>query len=195
MSKIYTKTGDKGETGLFMGARVKKDDPRVAAYGDVDELNSVIGAALSAMAEFASLAPLRASLSVIQEELFVIGALLATPKEHIPKLGPPFDKSFGPQNAKHLEDEIDKMDEDLVPMTKFILPGGSPQGAGLHFARTVCRRAERSVVTLMAKVEIPDGVSVYLNRLSDHLFTAARWATSKRGVPETQWQGRTRPGS
>lgn len=187
--KIYTRTGDKGETGLWGGDRVPKYHPRVACYGDVDELNSCLGLALAAMGQDKAFAGLRRNLARIQEELFIVGALLATPEARLSKLEPPFNEGLPPQSPARLEGEIDTMTAELEPMTKFILPGGSPPGAWLHLARTVCRRAERSAAQLSTLESIPEGIVVYLNRLSDHLFTAARWANAKRGIPETQWQG------
>ncbi len=187
--KIYTKTGDAGETGLWGGQRVSKADPRVAAYGDVDELNTCLGWALSVMAQDKKLSTLRTSLSRIQEELFNIGALLATPEARRGRLAAPFDKGLPPQAALRLEDEIDAMTKSLKPLRSFILPGGCAAGAALHLARAVCRRAERSAVALSRGDRLPGGVLIYLNRLSDHLFTAARWANAKARCPETPWQG------
>ena len=187
--KIYTKTGDKGTTGLWGGLRVPKDHPRVSAYGDVDELNSCLGAVISLIAGSAPLAEIRGALSRIQGELFVVGALLATPPAQAKKLGPPFDQGLPPGSAVRLETEIDRLTASLKPMSKFILPGGGPAGAGLHLARTVCRRAERSAVRLSSAEKIPDGLVIYLNRLSDYLFTAARWVNARQKRPETQWEG------
>lgn len=167
--KIYTKTGDKGETGLWGGQRVRKDDARVAAYGQVDELNCAVGAALAVLPEEA--AALREMLTRVQNELFVVGSILAGVQDPAP-------------SPERLEREIDAMTAELPPLKQFILPGGGPAGAALHLARGVCRRAERAVVPL-------DGVHdvvVYLNRLSDHLFTAARWANMKSGRTETPWR-------
>ena len=159
--KIYTKTGDKGETGLIGGRRVRKDEAHVAAYGDVDELNAAVGA-VEAPA-------LREGLTAIQKELFVVGAILAGQKD------------AAAPSPDRLEREIDRMTAELPELRHFILPRGP-----LHLARTVCRRAERSVVALP---DGPAGVVVYLNRLSDWLFVAARWLNAKNATPETIWEG------
>ena len=187
MAKIYTKTGDAGETGLWGGKRLSKHHPRVRAYGEIDELNSVIGMALSEMPR--ALNSLRPSLQKIQEELFVVGAILATPLDQKARLTPPFDRGVPPESATRLEREIDRMTAGLKPMKRFILPGGAPAGAWLHLARAVCRRAEREVVGLRTQDGVPDSMLVYLNRLSDFLFTAARWANSKLKSRETEWRG------
>ncbi|MBI5631519.1 MAG: cob(I)yrinic acid a,c-diamide adenosyltransferase [Elusimicrobia bacterium] len=187
--KIYTKTGDKGETGLWGGGRVPKHNSRVAAYGEVDELNSCLGMALAHLGADQGAAELRRSLSRIQEELFVVGALLATPPDRLGKLSAPFDRGIPPDASQRLESEIDAMTAELAPLDKFILPGGSPAGASLHLARAVCRRAERSATLLASSESLPEGILVYLNRLSDYLFTAARWANKKAGQSETVWQG------
>lgn len=189
MPKIYTRTGDKGETGLWGGRRVPKSHRRVRAYGEVDELNSVLGAVLAALPPSASFKPLRGALARIQAELFVLGAVLATPPEDKGRLTPPFDRGVPPEAAGRLEGEIDRMARDLKPISRFIMPGGSTAGAWLHLARTVCRRAEREVVTLRAEEEVPGSAVEYLNRLSDHLFTAARWVNAKLKRRETQWEG------
>ncbi|MFN0060969.1 MAG: cob(I)yrinic acid a,c-diamide adenosyltransferase [Myxococcaceae bacterium] len=180
MTRIYTRTGDKGETGLFGGGRVSKGDDRVEAYGEVDELNACLGLALSFDAPDA----MRAELSRIQEELFTLGAVLATPKgaateAHIPKVEP----SWGGR----MEKLMDTYAELLPPMTHFILPGGSRAAAALHVARTVCRRAERSVVRLSQKSAVDADVLVYLNRLSDLLFMMARAANQAAGVQDVLW--------
>jgi cob(I)alamin adenosyltransferase len=187
--KIYTKTGDTGQTGLWGGERVSKTHPRVAAYGDVDELNTCLGWALAVIGKDKKLASLRESLTLIQSELFMVGALLATPESRAGTLAPPFDKGLPSGAALRLESEIDKMTAELKPLRSFILPGGGAAGAALHIARSVCRRAERSAVALSQSDPLPKGVLVYLNRLSDHLFTAARWANAKGRCAETPWQG------
>jgi len=189
--KIYTKTGDQGQTGLWGGARLSKSHARVAAYGDIDELNSFLGAALAHLQGPAATS-LALPLARIQEELFIIGALLASPADKRKELTAPFDKGLPAEAAARLEGEIDALTKDLKPMTKFILPGGSPAGAWFHLARTVCRRAERAAVGLAASEELPENILAYLNRLSDYLFTAARWINAQSGRPETQWQGLTK---
>ena len=180
--KIYTKTGDAGDTGLFGGGRVPKDDPRVEAYGDVDELNAVIGMARAVE----PLPRIDEVLVPMQRDLFSIGALLATPNlekmhNHLAKA------NIDDRRIRELEQLIDDCDRDLEPLRAFIIPGGSRKGATLHVARTVCRRAERRVVHLQHEVEIPELVVVYLNRLSDLLFTLARLANVLTGAGEVTW--------
>lgn len=186
VTKIYTRTGDRGQTGLWGGGRVLKSHPRVAAYGEVDELNSCLGAAIAEIESQPKLKALRDPLARIQKELFVVGAILATSKGKTGLAELPKDAS------SRLESEIDGLTNDLKPMRKFIMPGGSPAGAWLHLARTVCRRAERAVVAL-SDSELPSqDVLVYLNRLSDYLFTAARWANARLDRRETEWEGLAR---
>lgn len=180
--KIYTKTGDDGQTGLFGGGRVSKDDPRVEAYGDVDELNAVIGTARSVE----SMPRIDEVLVPIQRDLFSIGALLSTPDlekmhDHLTKA------QIDDTRIADLEHAIDDCDKELEPLRAFIVPGGSPKAAALHVARTVCRRAERRVISLQRDVEIPPIVVIYLNRLSDLLFTLARVANSRSGAGEVTW--------
>lgn len=180
--KIYTKTGDAGDTGLFGGGRVKKDDPRVEAYGDVDELNAVIGMARA----LEQLPRIDEVLVPMQRDLFSIGALLATPD--LDKMHKHLSKAnIDDRRIRELEQAIDDCDRDLEPLKAFIIPGGSRKGAMLHVARTVCRRAERRVVHLQREVEIPELVVIYLNRLSDLLFTLARLANVLTGVGEVTW--------
>lgn len=175
--KIYTRTGDKGETGLFGGERVSKDALRVQAYGGVDELNAVLGVART----FALDPDLDAAVERIQNELFVLGADLATPGEakYIPRM----DEA----PVTRMEQEIDQFEHELEPLKNFILPGGTPAAAYLHLARTVCRRAERGVVTLHNQEPINQAALHYLNRLSDWLFTLARLANARRGISDVPW--------
>lgn len=180
--KIYTKTGDKGETSLFTGGRVPKHDLRVEAYGTVDELNSYLGM----IRTYDLPAPAPEWLEDVQNVLFTIGADLATPldakAEWLVRLdGAP---------AERLEGQIDTMDEALAPLTNFILPGGTPSAATTHIARTVCRRAERMGVALAEEQPINEHVIVYLNRLSDFLFTLSRWLNHHAGESETKWSVR-----
>lgn len=179
--KIYTRTGDRGETGLFGGGRVSKADVRVAAYGAVDELNAVLGWAMT------QLEPgMAGRLSAIQADLFAMGAHLATPgagERKRPAL-PPL-----PGGVAELEAWIDELDTGLPELRAFILPGGSPGAAALHVARTVCRRAERAVVALAQSDPVEPAVIVYLNRLSDLLFTLAREANRVAGVADVEWRG------
>jgi cob(I)alamin adenosyltransferase len=180
--KIYTKTGDAGDTGLFGGGRVAKNHPRVEAYGDVDELNALLG-----MVRAADPMPRVDEVLVpIQRDLFAIGALLATPDRE--KMQKHLDKArVDEARIAELEHAIDDGDAELEPLKAFIVPGGTPKAAALHVARTVCRRAERRVVQLASETEIPALVVVYLNRLSDLLFTLARVANHRAGAGEVTW--------
>lgn len=180
--KIYTKTGDAGLTGLFGGGRVGKDHPRVEAYGDVDELNATLGLARATE----PMPRIDEVLAPIQRDLFAIGALLATPdrdkmRQHLEKA------RIDDERIAQLERAIDDADEELEPLRSFILPGGTVKAAALHVARTVCRRAERRVVHLQGDEAIPQVVVVYLNRLSDLLFTLARLANRRAGTSEVTW--------
>jgi cob(I)alamin adenosyltransferase len=177
--KIYTKTGDQGETGLFAGGRVGKDDPRVEAYGSVDELNAVIGLVRTQLRA----AEVDAALHRIESELFSLGADLATPLDS----GSAWTVRMDEPLIQRLEQEIDRFDEELEPLKHFILPGGSPAGATLHFARTVCRRAERRAVALARSEQINDATIRDLNRLSDWLFVAARLVNRRAGQAEEPW--------
>ena len=183
MVKIYTKTGDSGETGLFDGTRVPKYAPRVEAYGEVDELNAVLGLALAFIQEDEEL---RACLLDVQRHLFVVGSHLADPSARVEaKRG---DKaSFSEHNVTQLEQWIDQFEAHLPPLRQFILPGGSKGGATLHHARTVCRRAERRIVALSQEVEIAPLIATYINRLSDFLFVAARLENQRQQRPEIPW--------
>ena len=179
--KIYTKTGDKGETGLFDGTRVPKDATRVDAYGAVDELNAVLGAA-AAFLEDATMVEL---LRQIQRDLFAVGARLADPR--LSREGKAEKDRFDPDRVTRLEEIIDRFEAELPALRRFILPGGSRAGALLHLARTVCRRAERRVVTLARETEISPVVVTYMNRLSDLLFVLARAANRRSGAEEVPW--------
>ena len=180
--KIYTKTGDAGDTGLFGGGRVPKSHPRVEAYGDVDELNATIGVVRATGTE----AEIDALLVRVQQDLFAIGALLATPDRE--KMRAHLEKArLDAARVSELERVIDAADAELEPLRAFILPGGSPKAAALHVARTVCRRAERRIVDIAEEMEIPAVVVVYLNRLSDVLFTLARLANKRASAPEATW--------
>ena len=180
--KIYTKTGDAGETGLFGGGRVSKDDPRVEAYGDVDELNASLG-----LVRAVEMMPrIDEVLVPVQRDLFSLGALLATPDRE--KMHDHLTKAQIDDSRIHeLELAIDSCEKELEPLRAFIVPGGTPKAAALHVARTVCRRAERRVIHLQKEVEIPQIVVVYLNRLSDLLFTLARVANTRAGAGEVTW--------
>jgi cob(I)alamin adenosyltransferase len=176
MARIYTKTGDEGETGLFGGGRVPKDDARVTAYGEVDELNAALGFA-------ASLEPQdfdAAFLQTIQRDLFTIGAELASPDpSKAPHIGEP--------QIGMIEHMIDGHEAKLAPLKNFILPGGTSKAAAFHLARTVCRRAERAVVTLARQQKISPAIVVYLNRLSDLLFVLARAVNAQAGRAHVTW--------
>jgi cob(I)alamin adenosyltransferase len=180
--KIYTKTGDTGETGLFGGGRVGKDHPRTTAYGEVDELNSVVGLArATAPAELFD-----ALLEGIQRDLFAIGGRLATPRPD--KVAKALTKAvLPPDRAESFERVMDDAEAELPPLRAFVLPGGTPKAATLHLARTVCRRAERSVVRLAREDEVAPEILVYLNRLSDLLFTLARLTNHRAGSGDVTW--------
>src|SRR6185503_10437694 len=180
--KIYTRTGDEGDTGLFGGGRVPKDHPRVSAYGDVDELNSSLGL-VRAVADQSFFDDL---LESVQRDLFAIGGHLATPDPE--RVIRALDKAvLSEERVGELERAIDAAEEDLVPLTSSVLPAGTPKAAALHLARTVCRRAERSVVRLAREAEVPGLFVVYLNRLSDLLFTLARLANHRDGAGDVTW--------
>ena len=182
--KIYTKTGDEGDTGLFGGGRVGKDHPRVEAYGEVDELNAVLGLARS----IEMMPRIDEVLAPIQRDLFSLGALLATPQPE--KVKQQLEKArLDDARIAELERAIDEGEAELEPLTAFILPGGTPKSAALHVARTVCRRAERRVIALMhdESVTVPPVVVIYLNRLSDLLFVLARVANRRAGAAEVTW--------
>ncbi len=187
MPRIYTRTGDGGQTGLFDGSRTTKADPRVDLYGEVDEVNSAIGLGIATLP--ATAAELLDDLTAIQRDLFAMGAILADPPR-CEKLAADPGADLGIAGAD-LEPVIDRLGAPLPPLRAFILPGGHPAAAALHLARTSCRRAERKAVERRDQgVVIPDGVIVYLNRLSDLLFTAARHANHAAGVEDVLWSGR-----
>jgi cob(I)alamin adenosyltransferase len=179
--KIYTKTGDAGTTGLFGGPRVSKDDARICAYGSIDELNAVLGLARSAGLDSQHDEMLRS----VQVCLFSIGAELATPDPEKHGL-----KWKGQSDVESMEGWIDQIDGSLSPLRNFVLPGGASSAAHLHLARTVCRRAEREVVSLRNNPRVSDvsEIVIYLNRLSDLLFVMARQANMLAGVADVPWQ-------
>jgi len=183
ITKVYTKSGDDGSTNLGGGQRVSKDSLRVEAYGTVDELNSLIGQAIAA-----GLAPpIEPVLRTVQNELFNLGSDLCFLEEDKAKLRLP---QIGKRHVRALEEILDRMTNELGPLENFILPGGSPGAAHLHVARAVCRRAERSVVTLAADEKIGEWTLRYLNRLSDALFVMARYENRHRGRSEVSWDSR-----
>jgi cob(I)alamin adenosyltransferase len=178
--KIYTRTGDNGQTGLFDGRRVSKVDLRVDAYGEIDELNAAIGVALAS-----GVGPdMAAMLETIERDLFAVGGRLADQNhrvaERVQKM------AVGGAETSRLEQWIDRLEEELPPLRRFILPGGSPAGAALHLARTICRRAERRVVALGTD-EVESELLAYVNRLSDFLFVAARTVNRRAGMTELEW--------
>ena len=174
--KIYTRTGDHGETSLFGGARVAKNDPRIDAYGTVDELSSHLGIARASWPS----SPIDAELHQVQIDLFEIGAHLASP-------GTSRFPGVDANRIAALEQSIDAMESRLTPLTSFILPGGTAAASQLHVARTVCRRAERLVVALQDDSPATVSTIAYLNRLSDYLFVAARFANREAGVADVPW--------
>ena len=180
--KIYTKAGDDGDTALFGGGRVGKDHERVDTYGDVDELNACIGMARSVQ----PLPRVDEILVPVQRDLFSIGALLATP--NLEKMKQQLQKArIDDDRITQLEHAIDDAEKELEPLRAFVVPGGTVKSASLHLARTVCRRAERKVVTLRRSTDVPDVIIIYLNRLSDLLFVLARLANKIGGAGEVTW--------
>jgi cob(I)alamin adenosyltransferase len=179
---IYTRTGDAGETGLFGGGRVPKDHVRVQAYGDVDELNSALGVARAAQPVHF----MDELLEAIQRDLFALGGHLATPDPD--RVRTALEKAeLGADRIAAFERVMDEADRELPPLRAFVLPAGTPKAAALHLARTVCRRAERSVVRLSHEADVPELFLVYLNRLSDMLFTLARVANHRDGAGDVTW--------
>jgi len=183
--KIYTKTGDRGQTGLFGGTRLSKASQRVESYGQVDELNSTLGMAIAMAAQGDALVT---TLRRVQEELFVLGAELASSPDKDVKVGIALLEEA---QIEALEREIDAFDEELPKLTSFVLPGGTPFASALHLARTVCRRAERGAVALDAHEPLRAEIIRYLNRLSDWLFTAARYANFRAKVADVPWHPRS----
>lgn len=182
LNKIYTRTGDDGSTGLVDGSRVSKDDLRVRAYGDVDETNSVIGLVRLHLQNQV----LDDMLVRIQNDLFDLGADLATPLPAKDEADSEYALRMVAAQSTRLEEELDALNADLEPLTSFVLPGGSPPAAYLHQARTVCRRAERVCVALGQTTDINPPALTYLNRLSDFLFVAARWCNDQ-GQTDVKW--------
>lgn len=173
---IYTRFGDKGKTSLFGGDVVEKSNLRVCAYGEIDELNASIGIIISEIED----REIEEKLEKIQNDLFTIGSELASRKETKTKIDP--------KRAKEMEEEIDKMDKEIEPLKNFILPGGHKAASLIHLSRTICRRAERSVVKLSNEEQIDSTIITYLNRLSDLLFTMARYVNFKNGEKEKIWK-------
>lgn len=178
--KIYTRTGDDGQSSLFRGGRVWKDDALLKAYGTVDELNSVLGLALTADSE----GILRDALTALQHTLFDLGADLATP---FPDVDTAQIRRFSEEDHAALEAWIDSMDQEIEPLKTFILPGGSPLASWLHYARTVARRAEREATFALREKRVNPHAYRYINRLADALFVAARFANAKLGLGDVTW--------
>ncbi len=184
ITKVYTKTGDKGKTRLAGGQEVSKADQRIEAYGTVDELNSLLGIIAEKLSRHKEFKSLYEQMVKVQNELFNLGSQLSVLAEDRRENTP----VIHPENVKRLETEIDVMNADLPMLTSFILPGGGEIAAWLHLARTVCRRAEREVIRLSWETAL-DGTEIpYLNRLSDWLFVAARYVTRKTGNSEVLWK-------
>ncbi len=184
ITKVYTRTGDDGTTALGSGRRLSKDAPRVACYGTVDELNSVLGVVRATGVA----TRLDALLATVQNELFHLGSDLCTLEEDKDRTPVP---RIEERHVVALESAIDALQEDLAPLTNFVLPGGAPAAAHLHVARTVCRRAERKLVSLARDEAVGGHTLRYLNRLSDLLFVMARWENREKGVDDVTWDART----
>jgi cob(I)alamin adenosyltransferase len=182
LNRIYTRTGDLGQTHLAGGQRVSKDAPRIACYGTVDELNSFVGMAAISASE--SVPPLVPILRRVQHELFNLGSVLATQPEDVH----PKQARITAAEIRQLEIEIDRANADLAPLRSFVLPGGTRLNTELHACRTICRRAERLAVTLAHEEPIPPETIQYLNRLSDAFFVWSRWVNHSLGVPEVLWE-------
>jgi len=180
--KIYTKTGDSGKTSLFGGKRVEKDNKRIEAYGTIDELNSILGLVLTEDINKKT----STIISRIQNTLFELGADLATPEETVRKSG----NNLTDDEILFLEKSIDEIEKSLKQLTNFILPGGSKTASLLHFARTVCRRAERRIVEISREEKLNEKVIVYVNRLSDLLFVIARFENHVSSTQEVEWKTR-----
>ena len=193
--KIYTRTGDAGQTGLFGGQRVPKDHTRVEAYGEVDELNAVLGLAMGQLAT-EDLPEVARRLRVLQGDLFALGANLATPAPEDGGRPNDYIPALPTSRIGEMEEWIDAAEAELSPLTSFILPAGTTGAATLHLARTVCRRAERRLISLARSATIDPESLRFLNRLSDLLFVWARLANQRAGVPDIPWEredGRGRP--
>ena len=187
LNRIYTRTGDAGQTHLAGGQRIAKDNLRIECYGTVDELNAFLGAARATAEELAQriepLQPFAAILKRVQHELFNLGSILATLPEDVHPKQPRVTKT----DVEQLELDIDRANEELEPLRSFVLPGGSRLDAELHICRTVCRRAERLLVSLSQEQSVPDDAVRYLNRLSDAFFVWSRWVNRPLGASETLW--------
>lgn len=186
INRVYTRTGDKGTTALVGGKRVAKDAPRIEAYGTVDELNAALGLVRTALERSKAGPRLASIVARVQNELFNLGAELATPDKARRARQPAVE----PRHVAQLEREIDELNAELPPLTSFVLPGGGEASAFFHLARTICRRAERRVTTLARRKDVGAHAIVYLNRLSDALFVLGRWAARADGRAEPLWDSR-----
>lgn len=188
LNRIYTRTGDQGQTHLAGGQRISKHDTRIDCYGTVDELNAFVGLARARLQQLAisreRLRPLSGILKRVQHELFNLGSILATLPEDVHPKQPRITET----EIQQLEREIDEANEELQPLRSFVLPGASRMDAELHVCRTVCRRAERLLVGLAAEQTVPAEALRYINRLSDALFVWSRWVNHALGIPETLWE-------
>lgn len=185
--KVYTRTGDNGETSLYTGQRIPKNDPVIEAIGTVDECNTAIGVAISFLPTSSEFDNIFHQLEVIQHALFDLGANLATPRTRATTSK--IEKTrFDEEAIECLERWIDKMEETLPKLHTFILPGGNPSGSFLHLARSICRRAERLVIPIHNLADASQKIVVYLNRLSDYLFVLSRYVNHLTGTPETNWK-------
>jgi cob(I)alamin adenosyltransferase len=187
IDKVYTKGGDKGETSLIGGERVSKAAPRIEAYGTVDEINATLGLVRTALETSAAGAHLIPIIHRVQNELFNLGAELATPDAERRAKLPRVEQ----RHVDQLEHDIDALNDDLPPLRSFVLPGGGPASAAFHLARTVCRRGERLIVALAEHEDVGELAVTYLNRLSDALFVFGRWSALKDGRPEPLWEPTT----
>ncbi|GAB4225493.1 MAG: cob(I)yrinic acid a,c-diamide adenosyltransferase [Chlamydiales bacterium] len=187
--KIYTKTGDKGDTSLFNGERVSKSDEKIHTLGTLDECNATLGLAISYLPDEPKFKKVHNQLIEIQHALFDIGAAVATPRSssNEKKIN---QTRFDNQATKSVEDWIDEWDKELPPLKTFILPGGHPSAAVLHLARNICRRAERHAVPLSLHEDVSEQVMMYLNRLSDYLFVLSRVVNHLTGIQESPWRGK-----
>jgi cob(I)alamin adenosyltransferase len=186
IDRVYTKGGDRGETSLIGGERVSKAAPRIEAYGTVDELNAALGLARTALRDSAARGRLEPVFARVQNELFNLGAELATPDAERRARQPAIE----PRHIEALERDIDELNDELPELRSFVLPGGGWVSSYCHLARTICRRAERVTVALAAADEVSEEGITYLNRLSDALFVFGRWAAAKDGEPEPLWDSK-----
>lgn len=185
--KIYTRTGDKGQTSLFSGQRVPKNNSFIETLGTIDECNCAIGIAIAHMPENNQFNDLKKQMEMVQHALFDLGAAIATPRTH--SASDKIEKTrFDKEATSMLEEWMDAMDVNLAKLHTFILPGGHPCGAHIHLARSICRRAERQIIPLLEHADVSQDILVYMNRLSDYLFMASRYSNHLLNRPETFWE-------